>query len=70
MKKFCVHCGDKLFYRNKYCSDKCANRYDHSKPRTIQNYFPLFRNIAAESADLDEFKQLYRRYFDDNLFPD
>lgn len=67
MKLFCYNCGAEIIplsLRRKYCSNSCAQIYrSRIKQRTVSNYFPLFKNIVAASADANEFKQLYQKYF-------
>ena len=65
MKKFCLHCGCEISYpRKKFCTTSCSEKhYYTSKPRTIENYFKLFKGIVAASATPAEFYEYYKTYF-------
>ena len=69
MKKVCLYCGEKFSqsYPNrpkKFCSPRCCNNFHHRlKPFTIDHDFKIFQNIAAMSETLDEFRELYKKYF-------
>ena len=68
MKQICLMCGEpviSLSPRKKFCSEVCCRKF-HKKPKPflISKSFKIFKNIVAVAETAEEFKNLYRRYFE------
>lgn len=62
LKKECLHCGNKIPARNKYCNNQCQK--DYEKSLRIKDFLEgKFHNTAIKSGSETWFKKFLLEYF-------
>lgn len=71
MKKLCLNCAEPIptfsSRKRKFCTLDCGKKFQrHSKSRSIEHDFQIFKNIVAYSDNYQEFLQFLQQFFPPN----